>query len=55
MPITKRVAHYKTPQNLIEYILDEKNFGEKLGEQSSINCNIETALLEFKDIQKNII
>lgn len=52
MPITKRKPHYKTPQNLIEYILDEKNYGEKVGVISSINCNVETALLEFKDIQK---
>lgn len=52
MPITKREPHYKTPQNLIEYILDDKNYGEKVGVTSSINCNVETALLEFKDIQK---
>lgn len=52
MPITKREPHYKTPQNLIEYILDDKNNGDKVGVTSSINCNVETALLEFKDIQK---
>ena len=52
MPITKREPHYKTPQNLIEYILDDKNYGEKVGVTSSINCNVETVLLEFKDIQK---
>ena len=52
MPVTKREPHYGTPQNLIEYILDEKNYGDKVGIASSINCNVETALLEFKDIQK---
>ena len=52
MPVTKREVHYGTPQNLIEYALDEKHFGEKVGAVSSINCNVETAVLEFKDIQK---
>lgn len=52
MPITKREAHYGSPKELIEYILDEKNNGEKVGIASSINCNIETALLEYTDIQK---
>lgn len=52
MPITKREAHYGSPKELIEYILDEKNIGEKVGIASSINCNIETALLEYTDIQK---
>ena len=51
MPVTKREPHYGTPQNLIEYILDEKHYGDKVGIASSINCNVETALLEFKDIQ----
>ena len=51
MPVTKRMLHYGSPQNLIEYILDEKNYGDKVGVTSSINCNVETALLEFKDIQ----
>lgn len=51
MPVTKREPHYGTPQNLIEYILDEKNYGDKVGIASSLNCNVETALLEFKDIQ----
>ena len=52
MPVTKREPHYGSPKNLIEYILDEKNHGDKVGIASSINCNVETALLEFKDIQK---
>ena len=52
MPITKRVAHYGSPKQLIEYILDEKNDGEKVGIASSINCNLETALIEYLDIQK---
>lgn len=52
MPVTKRDPHYGSPKNLIEYILDEKNHGDKVGITSSINCNVETALLEFKDIQK---
>lgn len=52
MPVTKRVAHLGTPKNLIEYILDEKNDGEKVGFVSSLNCHAETALYEFKDVQK---
>lgn len=52
MPITKREAHYGSPKELINYILDEKHNGEKVGQVSSINCNPETALLEFKDIQR---
>lgn len=52
MPITKRLAHLGTAKNLIEYILDEKNNGEKVGCVSSLNCNINTAYYEFKDIQK---
>lgn len=52
MPVTKREPHYGSPKNLIEYILDENNYGEKVGIASSINCNVETALMEFKDIQK---
>lgn len=52
MPVTKRLAHLGSPKNLIEYILDEKNDGEKVGLASSLNCNVETALYEFKDIQK---
>lgn len=52
MPVTKREAHYSTPKNLIEYILDDKNHGDKVGIASALNCNIETAILEFKDIQK---
>ena len=52
MPVTKREAHYGSPKELINYILDEKHDGEKVGQVSSINCNAETALLEFKDIQR---
>lgn len=52
MPVTKRLPHLGSPKNLIEYILDEKNAGEKVGCTSSLNCNVETALYEFKDIQK---
>ena len=52
MPITKRVAHYGSPKQLIEYILDEKHDGEKVGIASSINCNLETALTEYLDTQK---
>ena len=52
MPVTKRLPHLGSPKNLIEYILDEKNDGEKVGCTSSLNCNVETALYEFKDIQK---
>ena len=53
MPVTKRLAHLGSPKNLIEYILDEKNDGEKVGLASSLNCCVETALYEFRDIQKN--
>lgn len=52
MPITKREAHYGSPKELINYILDENHNGEKVGQVSSINCNPETALMEFKDIQR---
>lgn len=52
MPVTKRLPHLGSPKNLIEYILDEKHNGEKVGLASSLNCNVETALYEFKDIQK---
>ena len=51
MPATKRLAHLGTAKNLIDYILDEKNYGEKVGIASSLNCNVETAFVEFKDIQ----
>ena len=37
MPVTKRLAHLGSPKNLIEYILDEKNDGEKVGLASSLN------------------
>lgn len=52
MPITKREPHYGSPKELINYILDEKHDGEKVGIASSINCNLETALIEYLDIQK---
>lgn len=51
MPYTKRMAHYSSPKELIEYILDEKNYGEKVSVASSINCNVDTALFEFLDTQ----
>lgn len=51
MPVTKRLAHVGTAKNLIEYILDEKNDGEKVGIASSLNCNLNTAYYEFMDIQ----
>lgn len=52
MPYTKRVPHYSSAKELIEYILDEKNDGEKVAVASSINCNVETALPEFIRTQK---
>ena len=52
MPYTKRMAHYGSPKDLIEYILDEKNDGEKVEVASSINCNVETAYSEFIRTQK---
>ena len=52
MPVTKRLAHLGTAKNLIEYILDEKNNGEKVGIASSLNCNVNTAFYEFRDVQK---
>lgn len=51
MPYTKRMAHYGSPKELIEYILDDKNYGEKVSVASAINCNPDTALEEFIDIQ----
>lgn len=30
MPYTKRMPHYNSPNELISYILDEKNDGEKV-------------------------
>jgi hypothetical protein len=52
MPITKRISHLGTPKTLIEYILDEKNYGEKVGLANSLNCNVATAYSEFMDNQK---
>ena len=52
MPYTKRMPHYGTPKDLIEYILDYKNYGLKVAETSSINCNVETSLMEFLDMQE---
>lgn len=52
MPVTKREVHYGSPKELIGYILDEKHDGEKVGQVSSINCNSETALLEYRDLQR---
>lgn len=47
MPYTKRMAHYGSPKELIEYSLDEKNNGKKVAVASSINCDIESALMQF--------
>ena len=52
MPYTKRMAHYGSPKELLEYILDKNNDGEKVAISSSINCNVETALSEFIRTQK---
>lgn len=52
MPYTKRIVHYGTADNLLNYILDEKHLGEKVYKASGFNCNVETALLEFKDTYK---
>lgn len=52
MPYTKRMAHYGSPKDLIEYILDEKNGGEKVAIASAINCNVETAYSEFVRTQR---
>jgi len=52
MPYTKRMAHYGSPKELIEYILDEKNYEGKVAIASSINCNVDTALFEFLDAQQ---
>lgn len=52
MPYTKRMAHYGSPKELIEYILDEKNYEGKVAIASSINCNVDTALFEFLDTQQ---
>ena len=52
MPYTKRMAHYGSPKELLEYILDKKNNGEKVALASSINCNVETALSEFLRTQR---
>lgn len=52
MPYTKRLPHYGSPKDLIDYILDYKNYGLKVAETSSINCNVETSLLEFLDVQE---
>lgn len=51
MPYTKRLPHYGSPKDLIEYILDKKNNGEKVAIESAINCNVETALSDFIRIQ----
>lgn len=52
MPYTKRMAHYGSPKELIEYILDNYEYSEKVAVASSINCNVDTALLEFLDVQQ---
>lgn len=52
MPYTKRLAHYGSPKELISYILDEKNNGEKVAITSSLNCKVESALLGFNRTQR---
>ncbi len=52
MPYTKRMPHYGSPKDLIDYILDYKDYGMKVSEVSSINCNIEMPLPEFLDTQE---
>lgn len=52
MPYTKRMPHYNSPKELISYILDEKNDDEKVATTSSINCKVESALLNFTRTQK---
>ena len=52
MPYTKRIPHYGSPKELLQYILDEKHDGEKVSVESSINCNVETALSEFLRVQE---
>ncbi len=52
MPYTKRMPHYNSPKELLEYILDEKNYGEKVAVASSINCKVTTALSEYIRTQK---
>ena len=51
MPVTKRLEHLENAKNLIEYIQEEKNDGEKVGCASTLNCNLNTAFYEFRDIQ----
>ena len=51
MPVTKRLAHLGTAIYLFVYILDEKINGEKVGLDSTLNCNLNTAYYEFKDVQ----
>lgn len=52
MPYTKRMPHYGSPKELISYILDEKNDGEKVAVSSAINCKVDSALLSFNRTQK---
>lgn len=52
MPYTKRVPHYGSPKELISYILDLENDGEKVAVTSSINCNVNFALRNFIDTQR---
>lgn len=53
MPYTKRVPHYGSPKELISYILDEKNDGEKVAVKSAINCKEDFALLDFMRTQND--
>lgn len=49
MPYTKRMAHYGSPKELLDYILDEKHYGEKVAVASAINCNVETAIWRYRE------
>lgn len=52
MPYTKRLPHHNSAKELILYILDDKNDGEKAEVVSALNCEAETALQQFSDIAK---
>ena len=50
MPVTKRLAHLGTAKNLIEYILDEKNDGEKVGCASTLKMNLRSLQVRCKKL-----
>ena len=53
MPYTKRLPHYGSPKDLIDYILDKKHHGAKVAVESAINCDVETALSDFIRTQED--